>query len=107
MYAKVEGLIDSGNYLAEKIVVDSRDKKDEDKDDDEVSPTVSISPIITATPTTSVEPTTSVSPSPNISLSPTATETPILQGNNNNAFTLDQLILKLEKLIRSLLKLSE
>lgn len=108
MYAKVEGVIINDAFYAEKIVVDQRNKNDLDEDDDEVSPTPSVTnaatPTVTTTPSISITPT--VIPSGTPSITPTATETPLLQGSNNNVFILDQLILKLERLIGSLLKLS-
>jgi len=103
MYAKAEGVIINDNYYAEEIVVDNRNKKD-------ISPTptvienISTTPSITNTPVVSTSPTVTLSETPFIT--PTTTETPLLQGLNNNPFILDQLILKLEKLISSLLKSS-
>lgn len=102
MYAKVEGTINNEDYLAEKIVVDNRNKNDED---DNISPTVTISPTLSpsvteVSPTTSIEPTVSVEPT--ISISPTVTEGLTQAQQAEKQFTLGQIIEALEKFLNSL-----
>ena len=90
IYAKVEGVIINGIYYAEKIVVDNRDK---DEDENE-TPALTTSPSVTESVT--------VTPTVTEALSPTLTITPLINVQGNNKFILGQIIEALEKFLNSL-----
>lgn len=66
-YAMVQGIIQNGNYYATKIVVDQRNKQENNENSEEnetptPTPTVTVTP--TLTPTPSVSPTVTLTPTP-------------------------------------------
>lgn len=80
-YAMVQGIIQNSNFYATKIIVDQRNKHENNKEDENVTPT--ITPTITITPTVTVTPTTTPTEAitPTLSPTPTGTQSANVEGS--------------------------